>query len=315
LERFLVTGALGCVGAWTVAALRREGVPVVAFDLGENLSRLELVMAPEELEQVIFVRGDVADAEELGRALDEHEITHIVHLAALLIPLVRADPVRGALVNVGGTVNVLQAAAARKGRIEGVVYASSIAAFDLADTVEDSEVPEEAVGRPVTQYGVHKQANEGLARVFWLDERVPSVGLRPYVVYGPGRDTGVTASPTLAMDAVARGDPYRISYGGRSVFQYAPDAAAAFIGACRNAVEGAPVFNLPGPLAHMSEVVAAIEAAVPEAAGTVEFDDVVLPFPERVETVGLGRLIGSEPVTPLADGVAATIEHFRRGGP
>jgi nucleoside-diphosphate-sugar epimerase len=311
-ERFLVTGALGCVGAWTVGALVRDSVPVVAFDLGQDRSRLELVMRPEELEQVALVRGDVTDAAELGRVLDEHEITHVLHLAALLIPLAKADPRRGAAVNVGGTVNVLQAAAERKGRIEGVVYASSIAAYDAADAVPGGVVAEESVGRPVTQYGVHKQANEGLARVFWLDERVPSVGLRPYVVYGPGRDTGLTASPTLAMEAVARGEPYRISYGGRSVFQYAPDAAAAFIGAARNAHEGAPVFNLPGAVAHMREVVAAIQDAAPEA--EVDFEDVTLPFPVELETVGLGRLLGTEPVTPLAEGVAATIEHFRRGG-
>jgi len=312
-ERFLVTGALGCVGAWAIAALVRESVPVVAFDLGDDLRRLELVMRPEELAQAVVVRGDVTDAEQLGRVLDEHEITHVIHLAALLIPLAKADPRRGAAVNVGGTVNVLQAAAERKGRIAGVVYASSIAAYDAADAVPGGVVAESSLGRPVTQYGVHKQANEGLARVFWLDERVASVGLRPYVVYGPGRDTGLTASPTLAMEAVARGEPYRISYGGRSVFQYAPDAAAAFIGAARNAHEGAPVFNLPGPVAHMREVVAAIRDAVPDA--VVDFDDVTLPFPVELETAGLARLLGDAPATPLAEGVSATIEHFRRGGP
>ena len=33
-ERFLVTGALGCIGAWTVRALVRDGADVTAFDLG-----------------------------------------------------------------------------------------------------------------------------------------------------------------------------------------------------------------------------------------------------------------------------------------
>jgi UDP-glucuronate 4-epimerase len=308
-ERFLVTGALGCVGAWTLAQLVREGLPVVAYDLGTNTSRLSLVMSEQELEQVVLVRGDIADEGELGRTLDEHEVTHVIHLAALLIPLAKADPRRGSLVNVGGTINVLQAATERRGRIEGVVYASSVAAYDASDAAPGG-VPEAALGHPVTHYGVHKQANEGAARVYWLDEGLPSVGLRPYVVYGPGRDTGLTASPTLAMEAVARGESYRISYGGRSVFQYAPDAAAAFIAACRAAREGAPVFNLPGVPAHMSEMAAAIEAAAP---GTeVTFEDVVLPFPEELESVGLAGLIGRVPVTPLRAGVAGTVEHFRR---
>ena len=44
-EQFLVTGALGCIGAWTVRALVREGVPVVAFDLGRNHRRLDQIMS------------------------------------------------------------------------------------------------------------------------------------------------------------------------------------------------------------------------------------------------------------------------------
>ena len=46
-ERFLVTGALGCIGAWTVRELVREGVPVVGFDVGKDPRRLALVMTPD----------------------------------------------------------------------------------------------------------------------------------------------------------------------------------------------------------------------------------------------------------------------------
>ena len=51
-ERFLVTGALGCVGAWTVRELVREGTPVVGFDLGRNTRRLAQILEPDELERV-----------------------------------------------------------------------------------------------------------------------------------------------------------------------------------------------------------------------------------------------------------------------
>ena len=56
-ERFLVTGALGCIGAWTVKTLLGEGVPVVVYDLGASRHRLELIMGPEELARVEHVRG------------------------------------------------------------------------------------------------------------------------------------------------------------------------------------------------------------------------------------------------------------------
>jgi nucleoside-diphosphate-sugar epimerase len=300
-ERFLVTGALGCVGAWVVKQLVSEDVPVVGFDVATSRHRLELIMGPEELNRVELVTGDIRDLDSLERVLDEHEVTNVIHLAAMLIPLVKADPTLGAHVNVGGTANVFEAVKARRSRIGAVAYASSAAVFDAVDGVR---VAEDATGHPVTLYGVHKLANEGMAKVYWLDEGLPSVGLRPFVVYGPGRDTGLTASPTLAMEAAARGDGFQISYSGRSQLQYAPDAAREFVHASRTASEGARVYNLGGAAVHMTEVVAAIEAAAPEAAGKITIDDRLLPFPEEFES-------SLEPATALADGVRQTIEHFR----
>jgi len=294
-ESFLVTGALGCIGAWTCRLLVEEGVAVVVYDLGDDPRRLRLIMAPGQLARVIFFKGDVTDLGALERALAEHEITNVVHLAALQVPFCKADPPLGARVNVLGTVNVFEAVK-RRGLETTVAYASSAAVYD-----ERGEIA------PMTHYGVYKVANEGTARVYWQDDRVPSVGLRPFCVYGPGRDQGLTSTPTQAMLAAARGEPYRISFGGRTQLHYAPDVARAFIRASRTPFEGAAVYNLGGPAVHMGEVVAAIEAAAPETAGLVTFDDVPLPFPEQ-----LAEPWFDAPLTPLADGVRETIELFRQ---
>jgi UDP-glucuronate 4-epimerase len=299
-ERWLITGALGCIGAWTCRQLVQEGHGVVAYDLGEDRHRIEMVLADGEVDEVRFVRGDIADLDALQETITGERITHVVHLAALLLPLAKADPPRGALVNVVGTVNVLEAA--RQGGVEGVAYASSAAAYDRADGVR---VEEDDRGRPLNHYGVHKQANEGAARVYWLDERVPSVGLRPHIVYGPGRDHGLTAGPTLAMAAAARGERYEIPFGGRAQFQYAPDAAEKFIAGARGCTGGAAVRNLGGPSEHVEDVIAAIEAVVPEAARTITYArDVELPLPEDMAS--------ADPVrTPLREGVRETIEMLR----
>jgi len=53
-ERFLVTGALGCIGAWAVRNLIREEVPVTVFDLATEPKRLQLLLLDEELAQVNF---------------------------------------------------------------------------------------------------------------------------------------------------------------------------------------------------------------------------------------------------------------------
>jgi nucleoside-diphosphate-sugar epimerase len=304
-ESWLVTGALGCIGAWIARTLVREGVRVTAFDLGGDDARLRLIMEPDEVESVARVRGDVTDPGALGSALDEHEATHVVHLAALLIPLARADPPRGALVNVVGATNVFDAVEQRRDRVHGLAYASSAAVYDVVD--EAATRDEAAVGHPTTLYGVHKLANEGTARVYWGEHGLPSIGLRPYIVYGPGRDTGMTAGPTLAMAAAVRGEPATIGWSSRSTFNYAPDTARAFVDAARAATEGAAVYNIPGVTVPTSEVVAAIQAEVPGA--KIAIEDVPLPFPEEFATGGFPM-----PVTPLVDGVRETIELFRGYG-
>jgi UDP-glucuronate 4-epimerase len=303
-ERFLITGALGCIGAWPCAQLVRENVPVFLYDLSTNRERLELVMSPEELEQLTLVRGDVTDLEQLERTVAEYGITHIVHLAAMLLPLVKADPPRGATVNVVGTTNVFEAA--KREGVRAIAYASSAAVYGPGSGPRIADA-----GQPTTLYGVFKLANEGTAEVYFEDDGIGSVGLRPYVVYGPGRDQGLTADPTLAMEAAARGDGYEMRWGGRCQLQFAPDAARIFIAAARSGHRGAAVFNLGGPSSHASDVVSAIEAAAPEVAGRITYDDVQLPFPEEMEEGALEDVVGPIEWTTLHDGTRQTIELYR----
>jgi UDP-glucuronate 4-epimerase len=303
-ERFLITGALGCIGAWSCAQLVREDVPVVVYDLGTSIKRLELIMSPEELASLTLIQGDVTSLEQLEETITDHGITHIVHLAAMLLPLVKADPPRGAAVNVVGTTNIFEAA--KRQRVRGISYASSAAVYGptAGPRIEDA-------GAPTTLYGVFKLANEGTAQVYFADDGVGSVGLRPYVVYGPGRDNGLTADPTLAMAAAARGEGYEMRWGGRCQLQYAEDVARIFIASARAEHGGASAFNLGGPSSHMSEVVTAIERAVPELAGRVTFDDVQLPFPEEMDAGALEDVIGPVEWTSLEEGTRQTIEHYR----
>jgi nucleoside-diphosphate-sugar epimerase len=301
-ERFLVTGAFGCIGAWTLRQLVREGVDVVASDVGTDDRRVAALLGPEERGRMRFVHADVSRPEDVA-ALFEHEPTHVIHLAALQVPFCRDDPVRGAQVNVGGTVAIFAAAAAA-GLRTPVAYASSAAAFGADD---DGTEPS---GHPATHYGVYKLANEESARVFAADSGLASIGLRPYVVYGPGRDQGLTSAPTLAMRAASHGEPFVIPYSGHSQLQYAPDAAAAFVAAARSSFDGSVALNVPGVTASVDEIVAAIAAVVPDA--RIDVTGPPLPFPPELDTTAFASVVGDLRLTPLDEGVAATIEYFRR---
>jgi nucleoside-diphosphate-sugar epimerase len=309
IERTLVTGALGCLGAWTLKALLDRGEQPVGYDLGGDDARLRLILDENERSRVALIEGDITDGEALGRALDEHEVTRVVHLAALQVPFCRADPARGAHVNVFGTVVVFEAVKTRRARIPGLAYASSAAVYNASDP---SPAPESGGTAPSTLYGTYKLANEGTARVFWQDDGIASIGIRPYVVYGPGRDQGLTSGPSLAMAAAARGEGYEIGYSGIVQYDLAEEVGRAFAAAASIAAsDGAHVANFPGEAASMDEVVAAIEAAAPDVAGLITFTDQRLPFPERLESGLLERLIGEVPRTRLAEGVRRTVEHFR----
>jgi UDP-glucuronate 4-epimerase len=304
-ERVLVTGVLGCLGAWVARCVLDDGDAVIGYDLGDNRSRLELVLGADA-EHVRLVHGDITELQAVERALDEHEITRVVHLAALQVPFVRANPPLGMHVNVAGTVNVFDAVSRRLDRIPCVAYASSAAVYNSSDP---SPAPETGGTSPATLYGVSKLADEGIARVYHSEAGVPSVGLRPYVVYGLGRDQGMTSGPTIAMLAAVRGEPSHIAFSGTAQFDYAADIGRAMVMAAHAATATARVYNVPGAFADVAEVVACIEAAVPGA--EISWSGERLPFPAVLEAVGFDRDIGPFPRTSLADGVSATVARFR----
>jgi UDP-glucuronate 4-epimerase len=308
-ERFLVTGATGCIGAWVVRNLVRENVPVCITVRDSSLHRLQLIMSPEEIEKLHCKKGNITDLLFLESALQDFGATHVIHLAAMQLPFCKDDPPQGAAVNVLGTINVFEAA--KRSGLHKVVYASSAAVYGLSDEYALGALPHEAPLHPRSHYGVFKQANEGNARVYWSDDGIASIGLRPYVVYGPGRDQGMTSTPTKAMLAAVRGEPYRISFGGRFGFQYADDVAKVFIKAARTDFQGAEVFNIGGTSVRMEDVVETIEAIVPSQRGTITFEDKALPFPGEMDNSQLVACLGPLHETSLREGIAETIAIFR----
>jgi UDP-glucuronate 4-epimerase len=310
-ERFLVTGALGFIGAWTVRCLVRQGAPVVAFDLAAEPRRLRMIATPDELARVELVHGDITDLPALERAIEQHRISRIIHLAALQVPAARADPPLGARVNVVGTVNVFEAARRAGGEVRQVVYTGSVGMFAASDADRRSgRLEANATAHPHNHYGVYKLANEGTARVYWLESGVFSVGIRPMTVYGPGRDFGVTSSPTKAILAAVIGRPYTIAFGGRTLFQYAEDVAETLVAAARSGLEGAYAFNLGGTLAGVRDFIDELDAVVPGAARLIDAANEPLPFPEEIATGDLARALGPLPITSLHEGIARTAAFF-----
>jgi nucleoside-diphosphate-sugar epimerase len=288
-----------------------ENANVVAFDLGTDVYRWRALMDDETIARVKLVQGDISDYYAVEQAVLAHSVTHVLHLAALQVPFCKANPVAGAQVNVVGTVNVLQVAAKHREQVQRIVYASSVAVYGPPHLYPQVPVPVEAPLAPMTLYGSFKQDNENCARVFFNDHGVESVGIRPYVIYGVGRDRGMTSQPTKAMLAAVLGRDWKIPHGGRFHFQLADDAAKTFIRCATADFHGANVFNLNGIIASVPEIIDAIERVLPDARGKITYEGAPLAFPEALDSRTLVETFGPVPETPLGEGVAATIEHFR----
>lgn len=310
-ERFLITGAMGCIGSWAVKRLVDEGVPVTTFDLPGDPYRMRIIMSDDEIARVNFQTGDVTDEARVAEVMQENEITHVLHLAALQVPFVRANPILGAKVNVVGTAIIFETVRKLQDQVRGLAYASSIAVYGSPSSYPTGPLADDAPLMPVSLYGVTKQANEGWAEIYWQDHQIPSVGLRPAFVYGPGRDQGVSSTPTKAMAAAALGRPYHISFGGFDTYQHADDVAAAFIKAARTMPKGAPTYTLGGTLASTQEIINAISEVVPESAGTITSATEPMFTPDAYEGKAVEKLLGPLNWRPLETGVRDTIEVLR----
>ena len=143
-----------------------------------------------------------------------------------------------------------------------------------------------------------------------MDHGVNSIGLRPLTVYGVGRDFGITSDPTKAMKATVVGRPFHIRFGGRTDFQYVADTADIFIRAATSDLTGAHVFNLHGETVHVADIVAEIERVWPEPRGPITYAEEPLTIPPEMDDAAIRAALGKLPVTPLAEGVRATIERF-----
>ena len=294
----LVTGAAGCIGAWVVAILSRSGVPCVAADLTSDRARPALVMGQDAAANLTWETADVTDGARVSEVVNSRGIRSIIHLAGLQVPFCAASPALGASVNVVGTVNILQAA--REAGIRRLAYASSVASLAFP-----------AVGKyKETLYGAYKAANEQSAYVYWSDWQVPSVGIRPNVVYGVARDQGMTSLNTTAIQAAAYGLPFEIPFTGPYSWLYAGETAAAFIAAVSQPGDGAPAFNLNGRCALVDEGLAVLRRLAPDHKITAAEER--FPFPANLDETPIRGYLPEYPEVSLETGIETTFRAFRQ---
>lgn len=296
----LITGAAGFIGAWIIKRLADEDVDVIATGRRPNERRLRLVMEGDAPGNVSWETLDVSQTRDVIALAKRYKPRTIIHLAALLTPDCRDNPPEAVRVNMLGDANVFEAA--RQIEDAQVIYTSSAAAR-----------PRGPGNRIVSLYGACKAAGEELARFYHADHGVPSMGLRPAIVYGVGRDAGATAAISEAMQAAAGGLSYRLPWRMLTIFEFAEDLADMYARVAMASLEGASVSEINIQPCSTDAVIDAIKAAIPDA--DIAYAD---NAPERTGAIKelsnepLARVIGDLSLTPLEEGVRRSIAHFQR---
>lgn len=271
--KIFVTGGCGVNGSWVVRDLLARGFEVTAFDHAADDS-----LMPDLRGQYELLVGDIRDGALLSRLIHARKPAAIVHLAALVgYPQGRPDPKLLFDVNLGGTLNVLEAAVV--GDVPRVVFTSSKSAYGVVGAPyarpQYDPVPEDHVGTPpppsfLSLYGHAKVAGEGLGFNYHAAFGIDFFALRFATICAPGKLArhGPMSIHSRLIENAILGAPTVISQGGdeRDDIVYVRDVAQSIGLAATTARRGAAVYNVgQGRAFSLHDMAAAIRTRYPSA--------------------------------------------------
>ncbi|MEU6575959.1 UDP-glucose 4-epimerase GalE [Streptomyces sp. NPDC046805] len=205
---WLITGGAGYIGAHVVRAMTEAGEQAVVYD---DLSTGIAERVPDEVPLVV---GSTLDGERVARALAEHDVTGVVHLAAKKQVGESVDrPLHYYRENVEGLRVLLEAVTAAE--VPSFVFSSSAAVYGMPDAARHGDrVTEETPCAPLSPYGETKLAGEWLVRATGRATGMSTASLRYFNVAGAASpelaDTGVFNLIPMVFEKLTENAPPRI---------------------------------------------------------------------------------------------------------
>jgi len=294
MEKIIIFGGSGFLGSWIVKAFLKKGYSVSIFDLKIQKELLSHVVG-NDINKIKFINGDITNYDQVQEAINDMD--HVINLAGLMTPDCSSNPILGAKVNVLGSINVFEAL--KKNNNKFLVYASSAGVFGQKDHYYPF---------PETHYGAYKLAVEGVARAYLNEDGISSVGIRPYVIYGPGREVGGTAGVTLACKAAKQGDSYTVNFSGKAGFVYVQDVVDLVEMSIAQIPSGALTFNINGITADVSDFINLIKKNIPLSDIGIEGDP--LSVVDEIRGNEPSKTFKKFKYTSLEDGIKRTIDFY-----
>src|SRR3954468_24703872 len=313
MAKVCVTGAAGFIGGHLAEALLREGHQVFGLDDFSSGKRENAALLARSA-NFTLIEGSVADPHAVLRAIEG--ATWVFHLAAIpSVPLSMAEPGRTNAVNVGGTLNVLEAA--RKAGVARVVLACSCAAYG-----DGPEQPkhEGLVPRPMSPYAAQKIACELYAQTYTRAYGLPCVALRFFNVYGPRQDPKseyAAAIPRFATRLLAGQKPIVFGDGLQTRdFVHVSDVVRAnLLAAVAPNAPGEVVNVASGKSSSLVDLISTLKQVIGPQVSHLEIEHQAPRAGDLRESsadVSKARaVLGYEARVPLAKGLAGVVDFFR----
>lgn len=305
--RVLVTGGAGFIGGHIVDALLAEGATVRVVD---NFSTGKRENLAHNLSKIELVEGDIVDPDVAARAT--HGIELIFHEAA--IPSVArsvADPVASNRANVGGTVQILEAA--RKAGVRKVVYAASSSAYGETEVLPKVETMTPA---PVSPYAISKLAGELYMTTFGRLYQMETVSLRYFNVFGPRQDPKSDYAAVIPkfITRILSGERPTIFGDGETTrdFCFIENVVSANLKASRSKTSGQVVNIACGARVSLNQLCAIINEELGTDLTPVHAEPRVGDVRHSLADIRAAQsLIGYTPLFDLRGGLKKTIAYYQ----
>ena len=258
-NRYLVTGGGGFLGAEVVQALAERGDEVIALDvvISDRLANLA-----RQYPNVRPAAGEVTEWRRMAEVLQNYRPMAVVHCAAIVgVPASVAAPQRTIEVNVGGSLNVLEAM-----RLSDVRRMVHISSEEVYGPFQSAIIDEEHPQQPLHAYGVSKLAVEHLGRSYRERFGLECINLRTCWVYGPRLPR--SRIPKNLVDAALAGRPLHLKCGGDFAVDHThvADSIQGILAALDKPEHPYDVYNIgSGQAPTLREIVEIIKELVPEA--------------------------------------------------
>ena len=310
----LVTGGAGFIGSHVCERLLRAGHSVCAFDdLNDfyapalkqaNLRELQSLALP-----FTFIHGDLTDAAAVEEAFASAQFDQVIHLAARagVRPSLQ-QPALYQRVNVEGTVNLLEAARARK--VRKVTLASSSSVYGVNAKVPFSEA--DPIFSAISPYAASKLACEALGHVYHHVYGMDIAMLRFFTVYGPRQRPDLAIHKFASL--ISAGKPIPVFGDGSTArdYTYVTDTVDGIF-ACTRQEFGFDIFNLgESQTVRLDYLISLLEQALGKAAvidrQPAQPGDVPITYADIAKA---RAKLGYQPQVKIEEGIPKFVEWFR----